>query len=193
MNAHFHPRRRQPVQLTRRLARRWSRILDGEHLWGSLDVGPHRQGFREYRLVVFPPGHTATERRMLRLWRAWPVWGAVLWLLLAVGLCGRPAPWADIAISTIVYLGLGLVTLAFAGQVRSRVRTLRVQVIDGHPDARSAAMYAELLTLVNILCDADAKRDRAEFSAVDHEAACWRVYDRLAPHHPRSVGKYSSI
>jgi hypothetical protein len=168
-------------------------MLDGEYGWGSIDIWPSRHGFHEYRLVVFPPGITVAERRLLRLWRAWPARGAVLWLMSAVCLSGRPTPWAAMGISTTVYLSTGAMTLALAGHLRSRVRQLSVLLIDGHPDRRSAAMYAELETLVKILCAADAMRDQGRLSAVDHEAACWQVYDRLGPDHPRHVEEHSSI
>jgi hypothetical protein len=111
----------------------------------------------------------------------------------AICLSGRLTPWVAIGISTTVYLSTGAITLSVAGQWRSRVRELGVLLIDGHTDRRSAAMYAELETLVNILCDADAMRDQGRLSAVRHEAACWQAYDRLGPDHPRPVEEHTSI
>jgi hypothetical protein len=183
--------RRSWQRLTAALAGRWSRMLDGEYRWGALDVWPSRAGIHRYRLVVFPPGITVAEQRVLRLWRAWPTRGAVLWLIVAICLCGKPTLWAAVAIPTAVYLCVGAVTLAVARPLRSRVRTLHVLVIDGHPDPHSAAAYTELETLVTILRDADAGRDQRWLSAVDHEAACWEVYDRLAP--DRLVGQRKSM
>jgi hypothetical protein len=170
-----------------RLARWWSRMLDGEYHWGSIDIWPSRHGVHRYRLVVFPPGMSVGERRVLQLWRTWPMWGAVLWLLSAICLGGRPTPWAAIGLATIVYLSTGAIIVARARHLRSRVRTLGVLVIDGRSDRRSAAGYAELETLVSTLRDADAKLSEGRLSAVDHEAACWQVYDRLGPDHPRPV------
>ena len=193
MSENFDTDRRPSNRLTRALARSWSRMLDGEYVWGAIDIWPSRHGVHKYRLVVFPPGTSVAERRLLRLWRGWPTWGAVLWLITAICLSGRPAPWAAIGISTIVYLGAGAITLALIRDLRSRVRTLRVLVIDGHTDPRSAAQYAEMETLVNILRRADALRSLGRTSAVDHEAACWEVYDRLGPDHPRSVDEHISI
>jgi hypothetical protein len=60
-------------------------------------------------------------------------------------------------------------------------------------DRRPAAGYTELETLVAILCDADALRGQGRLSAVDHEAACWQVYDRLGPDHCRITEEQSSI
>jgi hypothetical protein len=102
----------------------WLRPLDGGPTWGSLDSYPRRFGVKRYRLVVFPPGISPEERRLLRLWRSWPVWGALLWAC--------------------------------------------------------------------ILYDADSLRDQGKLSAIGHEAACWRVYDRMAPEplnaHPSGGG-----
>jgi hypothetical protein len=44
------------------------RVIDGQRPWGSIDTGVSRQGFRRYRLVVFPPGISDFERRLLRLY-----------------------------------------------------------------------------------------------------------------------------
>jgi len=115
------------------------------------------------------------------------MWGAMLWLLLAICLGGTPGPWAAIGLATIVYLSSGAIILALTRHLRSRVRTLGVLVIDGHSNRSSAAGYAELETLANTLRDADAKRSEGRLSAVDHEALWWQAYDRLAPGHPRSV------
>ena len=177
------PAKRSPS----RLARWWTRLLDGEHLWGTIDIWPGRHGVHRYRLVVFPPGMRAGERRLLRLCRTWPMWGAVLWLVSAIGLGAICGPWAAIGIATIAYLGAGAITRALAGHLRSRVRTLGVLAIDGRFDRTSADGYAELETLVETLGDADAKRRAGQLSAVDHELACWQAYDSLGPDHPRSV------
>jgi hypothetical protein len=187
MNEILDSDRRPEQRLPGRLARWWSPMLDGEYRWGTIDIWPSRHGVHRYRLVVFPPGISVGERRLLRLWRAWPMWGAALWLLSAICLGGRPTPWAAIGIATVVYLSTGAIILALAGHLRSRVRTLGMLVIDGRTDRRSAAGYAELETLVDTLRDADAERSEGRLSAVDHEAACWQVYDRLGPDHPRPV------
>jgi hypothetical protein len=54
------------------------RVMDEQRPWGSIDTGVSRQGFRRYRLVVVPPGISQLERRLLRLWHRWPVWGAAV-------------------------------------------------------------------------------------------------------------------
>jgi uncharacterized protein DUF6611 len=162
-------------------------MMDGEYRWGSIDIWPGRHGVHRYRLVVYPPGMTGGERRLLQLQRTWPIWGLVLWLLSAICLAGRPSPLAAIGLATVVCLGAVAIVFVLAGRLRSRIRTLEALVIDARSDRTSAAAYAELESLVNTLCDADAKRTEGRLSAVDHEAVCWHVYDRLAPGHAKPV------
>jgi hypothetical protein len=187
MNELFDTNRRPAKRLPGRLAHWWSRMMDGEYRWGSIDVWPGRHGVHRYRLVVFPPGISGGERRLLQLRRTWPMWGSVTWLLSAICLAGRPTPWAAIGLATVVYLGTGAIVFALARRLRSRIRTLGALVIDGRSDQRSSAVYAELESLVNTLRDADVKYTEGRLSAVDHEAICWQVYDCLAPGHAKPV------
>ena len=142
-----------------------------------------RYGVSRYRLVVFRPGISRAERCRLRLWRAWPTWGALLWLALEIGLSGMVSNWAATGIATAVSLSGGGVALALAEDLRSQVRTLSVSVVDRRPDRRSAARYDELATLADMLSEADAQRESGQISATDHEAVWRRVYDRLGPSH----------
>ena len=78
--------RHSPGRSSFRFTRWLHRIIDGERVWGSVEAWPGRHGLKRYRLVVFPPGITATERRRLRLSRARPLWIPVVYLgLLAQG------------------------------------------------------------------------------------------------------------
>jgi hypothetical protein len=45
------------------LRRGWLRLLDGDQPWGSIDIRPDRFGVTRYRLVVYPPGISESERR----------------------------------------------------------------------------------------------------------------------------------
>jgi hypothetical protein len=173
---------RQPGSAAPSLSKRWwSRVSDGEQVWGSVDISVHRDGFRSYRLVVFPPGISPSERRYVRWWRAWPTWGLLCWFLLLVGSGSVLSPWAALATSTTAYLAAGLVVRALAGKIRSQVRTLRVVKIQGHVDEAWAAKYALLERMVDLLANADALREQGRLSVVDHEVTWWRVYDCLSP------------
>jgi len=51
------------------LRRGWLRVIDGDRPWGSIDIRPDRFGVTRYRLVVYPPGITESERRLVRVAR----------------------------------------------------------------------------------------------------------------------------
>jgi hypothetical protein len=154
---------------------------------------PGEYGTVRYRLVVFPPGVTVVERRLLRLSQAWPAWGAVLWLVSEVGLSSALRPWAAFGISTMAYLGIEAALIGRVGALRPQVRKLSIELIAGYTDRRSAAIYAEIKAVVNMLTKADAMRTRGRISAIDYEAAWWQVYDRLGPGHPERIEKQPSI
>ena len=166
-------------QVLRPVARCWSRLLDGQRVWGSVEYWPGRYGFRKYRLVVFPPGISSADRRLLRLWRGWPIWGVVLWVMCEIVLSQMLSPGPAVVWSTTLYLLSGALTFALAGDVRMQVRSLQVMLIDGHVDPYSASLHAQLEHLVGILADADERVDQGKSSPVEHEAAWWQAYARL--------------
>lgn len=156
-----------------------SRMLDGEHAWGALEVGPGRSGFRRFRLIVLPPGISTVERRYVRLARSWPTWGAVLWLLVATALSANQRPPIACAYAAAVTVAAGAFAYAMAGNARSRVRTLQAIVIDGYHDPTTAARYAQLSQSAETLLKADASLELGEISIADHEFIWWQVYESL--------------
>jgi hypothetical protein len=164
-------------ELTYATARLRDRVLDGTRVWGSIDTGPDRQGFRRYRLVLFPPGMTKVERRLLRLWRALPTWGSVLWLMSVICLSQMYPPWTALGISTAGYIGVGAVMFHRLGVLRTQVRTLSAVLIAGYSDPGTAAPYAELKKLASILYSADALLEQGRISVTDHEAIWWKAYE----------------
>src|SRR6185436_9223302 len=97
------------------------RALDGDRRWGSIDIRPDRFGVTRYRLVVFPPGISDSERRRLRVARGWPLWGALVWVFCEIWLSHVTSPWPALAASTAIYLALGLVATTMAGDTRRQV------------------------------------------------------------------------
>jgi hypothetical protein len=179
----------RPTSSAGRTADRWwSLMLDGRRVWGSLDISPSRYGVTRYRLTVFPPGIDSAERRLLRAWRAWPAWGAVLWLLTQLALGSVASPATAFIMSTAVYLGIGAVLFRRVASVRAQVRGVCVVRMAGFTDPRGAALYAELCSLTAALDDADTRLQQGVLSAAGHEAAWWRVYDRLGPDAPAEQG-----
>jgi hypothetical protein len=157
----------------------WARILDGQRSWGSIDFAASRQGLRSYRLVVFPPGISDVERRLLRLWQRWPIWGALLWLLVVIPFGGTPSASMAAVAATVVYMGTGATLFMTLGHVRTRVRTLSVVLVAGYAKSGAVATYTELKALVAVLCAADELREQGGISPAQHEAVWWQVYDRL--------------
>lgn len=164
-------------------ARRWwTHVVDGDHVWGSVSVSPTRYGVTRYWLELYPPGIDSVERRWLRAWRAWPTWGAVLWLFSLI-LFGAGASWMQFAISAMVWLGVGAALYGRAARSHAQVRTRCVTRFANRPDDQSEAEYAELTVLTGMLRAADSLRDLGRLSASAHEAVWWRVYDRLGTTH----------
>ena len=190
LGSSWQPEGHPPASTEPSLSKRWwSRALDGEQVWGSIDISFQRHGFRSYRLVVFPPGISPSQRRYLRMWRAWPTWGLLSWFILVVGSGSVLSPWAALASSTAVYLAAGVVVRALAGNVRSQVRTLRVVQIQGDVDEVSAAKYALLKRMVLLLANVDALREQGRLTVVDHEVTWSRVYECLSPDRAGSLDK----
>jgi hypothetical protein len=166
------------------LHRGWRRALDGDRRWGSLDIRPDRFGVTRYRLVVFPPGISDAERRQVRVARGWPMWGALVWVFCEIWFSHAMGPWTGLAASTSIYLGLGLVATAKAGDARTQVRTIGAMVMAGYPDPTASVVRHQIETFAGALMEADERLARGEISATAHEMTWWRVYDLMGPAAP---------
>ena len=160
------------------------RALDGDLRWGSIDIRPDRFGVTRYRLVVFPPGISDAERRRVRVARGWVLWGALVWVFCEISLNQVTGPWTALVTSTAIYLGLGLVATAKAGDPRRKVRMIGTMVIAGHHDPVAAALHHKLENLAGALLEADEQLARGKISATGHEMTWWRVYDQMGPASP---------
>jgi hypothetical protein len=156
-------------------------LLDGDRVWGSVEVRPDRFGVTRYRLIVFPPGISDDERRRVRVARGWPLWGALVWVCSEIWLSHLTGPLTALVASTVVYLGLGLVATTRAGDARRQVRTIGVMVMAGHHDPLSMALLHKLDTLAGALLEADELLAHGEISPAAHEMTWWRVYDQMGP------------
>ena len=165
------------------LRRGWLRLADGTCPWGSLVVCPDRMGVIRYRLVIYPPGISEAERRRLRVWRGWPMWGALLWIVSCVILTGLIGPRPALLVSTAACLGGGVVTFTGAGDVRAQVRTMRATVMSGYPDPVSRDARRKLKRLAATLIEADEQRQLGLISPIEYEMIWWQVYDSIQPEH----------
>lgn len=159
---------------------RWRRVLDGGHTWGSLQVSPTRYGITRYRLAVFPPGISADDRMLLRIWRAWPTWGMATFLILEILLVPALGAVAALWISATVFLGAGAVVMAMTAATRGDVRTITAVRQAGVHDPLAAEQFVEFYGLAHALVEADGRLTAGEIQPVEHELLVWRVYDRLA-------------
>ncbi len=148
-------------------------------VWGSFDAYPARYGVARYRLVVFPPGITARERRLLRMWRAWPLWGAVLWVGLQIAgeLAGMPE--TALIAGSMIYIAAGALTFVLADQTRVRVRTLWASTMAGYDHDDVDRRYSVLRVMARALDQADLALEEGRISPLQHEAQWWQVYDVL--------------
>jgi hypothetical protein len=167
------------------LRRGWSRLLDGDRPWGSIDIRPDRMGVTQYVLVVYPPGISEAERRSVRIWRGWPMWGALLWIASYVVLTQLIDPWTARALPTAAYLGAGIAAFVRAGDARTRVRTMKATVMSGFPDPSSRAICHKLQALAVTLTEADEHRQLGLISPIEYEMIWWRVYDQIQLDQPR--------
>jgi hypothetical protein len=167
-------------------------MLDGDSPWGSFDIRPDRFGVTRYRLVVFPPGISESERRWVRVARGWPLWGALVWVMCEAILNQLTGPWTALLISTAAYLGVGLTAVTMAGEPRTQVRTMGAIVMAGHHDPVLAATRTKLKGLASTLMDADERLEHGQISSAHHEMIWWRVYNELDSGHPAAPGAQSS-
>jgi hypothetical protein len=154
----------------------WCRLIDGAHLWGSFDATVGRYGLRRYRLVIFPPGISTADRRLLRLWRAWPIGGGAL-ALFAVMLVGGPL--STTIVAAAAYLTAGAVLFVLTAGARGGVRSVSLIFLTeqlGPDDRRS---YAEWEAIVGVLTRADHMLTTGAITCPQHEALWWQAYDRL--------------
>ena len=159
----------------------WQHLLDGDRRWGSIDVRPDRFGVTRYRLVVYPPGISRTERRRLRVARGWPLWGVAAWIIAEVYLANALNPWIALALSIGVAIGLSVIALALAGPLRTQVRTMTAAVMVGRPDLGSTAERDMIQRLGVQLIRADEGLANGALSAAEHESIWWSVYDEMVP------------
>jgi hypothetical protein len=159
----------------------WLRLLDGDRPWGSIDIRPDRFGVTRYRLVVYPPGISESERRRVRVARGWPLWGALVWVICEIFFNNLTGPWTALTFSTVACLGSGLVAFAMAGAPRTRVRTIAATVMAGYHSPFSVAARDRLELMAATLTEADERLASGDISVLQHEMVWWQVYDRMSP------------
>jgi hypothetical protein len=154
----------------------WLRLLDGAHPWGSFDAAMGRYGVRRYRLVIFPPGISRSDRRLLRLWRGWPLGGGMLALLAAM-LLGDST--SSLLIVAAIYLGVVATLFALTTHVRARVRSQTLMLFTAELEPSERQRYAEWERRVDILTRADQMLSTGAITPCQHELLWWQAYESL--------------
>lgn len=158
----------------------WFRLLDGAQSWGSFDAMAGRYGLRRYRLIVFRPGISAADRRLLRLWHGWPLGGATV-TMLAVILLGDPMASirTTLLVAAAVYLTVGAVLFVLTAAARADVRSMSLVLLANQLGPDQRRRYAEWEGLVCLLTRAEDLLKAGAIDLTQHEALWWQAYDRL--------------
>jgi hypothetical protein len=87
-------------------------------------------------LIIYPSGSSTADRRLARLWRGWPVGGAVLGLL-AIMMLGNVvcSPRTVLAVAVAAYASIGVLLFLLAGPARVQVRSMSVILMPASADA----------------------------------------------------------
>jgi hypothetical protein len=139
-----------------------------------------RYGVRRSRLIIYPPRTSTVDRRLARLWRGWPLGGALLGLLALMMLGNAVAsPLTVLAVAVATYASIGALLVLLAGPARVQVRSMSVILMPGTADSQQQRRYAEWQTLVDMLIHADRMLATGAISAAEHQDTWWEAYDRL--------------
>lgn len=160
------------------LTRAVRRVLDGGAQWGSLTIQPDRFGTR-YHLVVYPPGTTVDERRRVRIWRGWPLWGALLWILAEMVLTRQLGPWPALVVSTAMLVVTAATARALSGPARTRVHTLAATLLPRQYDPVTTALCTTMHELARTLREADSLRAQGMLSPAQFETVWWQIYNEM--------------
>jgi hypothetical protein len=160
-------------------ARWFSRLLDGDHPWGSYDVKISQYAVRRYRLIIYPPGTATADRRLARLRRGWPLGGAVLILFAIMIGDAVSSPYTVPAVAITAYLSIHVLLSLLAGPNRVHVKSMSLILMPAITDEDERRRHDEWKTLTHMLTRADDMLSTGAISPVEYEAIWWQAYDRL--------------
>ena len=156
-----------------------------QSLWGSFEandpLSARRTGMKRYHLEVFPPGTNATERRELRRFRQWRVWGALIALALDFIIASTWRGWQVPLLIAVVYIAGLMIGLQLTKRVRRAIRNVYVATIRVGGSTVVEGDIVELESCVSELETLDRDRSVSAIGPLEYEAAWARIYARLAP------------
>ncbi|WBP94943.1 hypothetical protein O6072_02430 [Mycolicibacterium neoaurum] len=169
-------------------------LLDGDTVWGAVDIRPQRWGSVVYRIVLYPPGISAEERRRVRVWRGFYAWGTAWWLVVTAVLSGFAEPWFAVTVASVTTLLFGTCAFLRAGSVRSRVRTADVTVPLPNSDRALLALARQVQAVGTAMVRADRRLREGRITAAEHEVIWHRAYENLLPTRAiPAVGRYGGV
>jgi hypothetical protein len=152
----------QPINESRPASPVSARLFDERRPWGSFDAVVGQYGVRRYRLRIYPPGTSITDRYAARLWRNWPIGGAAL-MVLAEMLFGEVLASAGTVLMAAlgVYLATGALLFFRGGPAHVPVRSMTVLLMPNSTDMQELCRYTYWRALVDMLTDADRRLARS--------------------------------
>jgi hypothetical protein len=130
--------------------------------------------------MMYSPRTSTADWRLARLWRVWPISGAVLGLL-ALMLLGNAAASPDTVLEVAVagYVVTGALLFLRAGHGRMQARSMSVIVMPETTDAEELCKYREWRELVQTLTTSDDMLTTGAISPAEHKATWQHAYYRL--------------
>ncbi len=155
------------------------RVLEGPHDWGHYEASTSRSGATHFRLLIFPPGTNAAERRAFARARDWPLVGAIVALVWLSVAGDEVHPLVATVIALAVYTAGILATRWRTRAFRARVRRVHaVRFFDGV--AMTTRGDLRLLQRAAVELHAlDVDADSGELDRVAYEARWSAIYDRV--------------
>ncbi|WP_411699482.1 DUF6611 family protein [Conyzicola sp.] len=169
-----------PIEPLRALRAMRTRVLEGDQLWGRVDVASSARSLcARYRVVVYPPGTNSAERRQLTFYRNWPVAGALIAMAAMVAAGVLVSSTSAVAVAICVYLAGFVVGGSRSRLLRERCRTVEAGFLF-QPDATLSAGRPDLLAATMRQFHAlDLARHAGAVDAAQYEARWAEIYNTL--------------
>ena len=150
--------------------------------WGILEIGPtDRTGvLRRHRLIVFPPGTNASERRAYRFWRMWPGIGVFASLIVIVLSSLVLTSAGSLVAATAVFVSGFVGAFGPTRSVRRGIRRMTAYTARGNGGIATSGDVVALECAALALLDLDRARDLGAIGPVEYElgwAEIWRRID----------------
>ncbi|MES2171979.1 MAG: DUF6611 family protein [Actinomycetota bacterium] len=169
---------------------RLMRKLEGRRPWGYFETAVLGRGtWMRERLVLFPPGTTAAERRALAVYRHWPVAGACLAIVLTILLGGVLSPALGFFGAFLVYGLIIWLSSNVTRQVRHESVQLATLTILANGNVLTYGNVDSMKAVRATLADLDARMDAGQLSRGAYEAERVALFCSLASQRDRLEGE----